>query len=151
MDGNLADVVYPQFVKVDDSMGNLHARVYPAMKHRGEPAASIKDRRPRLRHYGDLRGLLSAICDGIRCAAYPQDNLTTGGVRYNRHASLHVIPIVVRHLQPLTPFLNRSLMSKLNLDIIADIRTFGVIKECKKRKEFRSCIDGTDSVESSSL
>ena len=151
MGGNLANVVYPQFVKVDDSMGNLQARAYPAMKHRGEPAASIKNRRPRLRHYGDLKRLLSAIGDGIRCAAYPQDNLATGGVRYNRHASLHVISIVVRHLQPLNPFLNRSLMSKLNLDIIADIRTFGVIKECKKRTEFRSRINRTDSIENSSL
>lgn len=65
MDGNLANVVCPQFVTVDDSMGNPQARVYPAMKHRGEPAASIKDRRLRPRHYGDLRRLLSAICDGI--------------------------------------------------------------------------------------
>lgn len=127
---SLVNVVYHRFVKVDGSMGNLQARVSLATKHRGEPAASIEGRRQQRRHYGDLRRLGSAMRNHIRFAAYLQDDLTTAGVRYNRHASLRVIPIVVRHLQPLSPCSIRSLMSKLNLDIIADIRTFGAIKKC---------------------
>lgn len=127
---NLVDVIYHRFVKVDGSMGNLQARVSLATRHRGEPAASIAGRRQQQRHYGDLRRFGSAMCNHIRFAAYPQDDLTTTSVRYDRHASLRVIPIVVRHLQPLSPCSIRSLMSKLNLDIIAAIRPFGAIKEC---------------------
>lgn len=130
MYGGLVDVVYHRFVKVDDSTGNLQARPYPATKHRGVLAAWIKDRRRRLRHYDDLRRLLSAICKKFEFAAYSQDDLTTGGVRNYRHTSLRIIPIVVSHLQPLIPCNIRSLMSKLNLDIVADMRTFSTIEEC---------------------
>lgn len=148
MYGNLVNVAYHQFVKVDDSMDNLQARVCPETKHRGEPVASIGDRRRQLPHYGDLRRLLSAICNRIKFAAYSQDDLTTGGVRNNRHASLRLIPIVVSHLQPLNPCNMRSLMSKLNLDIMADVQAFAAIKGCTggsrvQKKEPRSCIGKT--------